>query len=230
METTFGSNVSSPDKVLEGSTNHEQALSEIMVINDNPASNRPATPATSVTSKRTPSPSPGSAIRKRSKPDTPPVVATQAAGSASKVSLRDCEREQMIGNKIVPRMEILHWGVFCDGWLRSASALVTLLAPKFDEDYLSTDLHVSEWGKLLRLREKGVATQCCVNDTVIMRAKQRGDRTGQMNEACDRCIRAKRLCARLVRDREVISLAFVPLPQKYRRGAMIDSLDYWVRS
>jgi len=194
-----------------------------MVMNDHPASSGPAMP---VTSKRAPPPSPGAVISKRSRLNTPPVVATQAGGSARNVSLRHCETEQMIDNKIVPQIDILqypYYNVYED------TKLTTKFVSKFDADYLSTDLHVSEWGKLLRLREKGVATGCCVNDTVIMRAKQPGERTGHIDEACDRCIRTKRLCARLEQKKRGITLVFFPLPQKYRRDTWMNCLDFWVR-
>lgn len=202
-------------------------MSEIMVINDHPASGGPVTTAISAASKESPPPSPGIAIRKRSRLDTPPVVATQVGASAGNMSLRDCNMEQTIDNKIVPRIDIVRWSVHYNIYVDAH--LSTLFDSKFDEDYLSTDLHISDWGKLLRPREKGVATQCCVNDTVIMRAKQPGGRTGHTNEACDRCIRTKRLCARLMRYEGVIKLAFVPLPDEYRGDAIMNSLDYWMR-
>ena len=213
-----------------------------MVINDRPASGEPATPATpatsatsatsatpatSVASKRAPLPSPGSALRKRSRRDAPPVVFKHIGASARNVSLRDCEREQMIDNKIVPRIDVL-WFTHRNFYEDVNS--ITSFASKFDEDYLSTDLHVSEWGKLLRLRENGVATQCCVNDIVIIGAKQPGGQTGSIYQACDRCIRSKRLCARLVQDDDdgVIKLRFSNLPDKYRGDALWHSLDFWV--
>ncbi|KAH6858837.1 hypothetical protein BKA58DRAFT_49146 [Alternaria rosae] len=212
---------------VQGNSIQQQSMNEIMVINDHPASGGPATSAMSTASKRSPSPSPGIATRKRSRLDTPPVVATQAGASAGNMSLRDCKMEQIIDNKIVPRIDIVRWSVHYN--IYGDANMSTLFDSKFDEDYLSTDLHRSEWGKLLRLREKGVATQSCVNDTVIMRAKQPGGRTGHMNEACDRCIRVKRLCTRLMLHKGVIKLAFVPLPLEFRGDARGNSLDYWVR-
>jgi hypothetical protein len=137
-----------------------------------------------------------------------------------------CQTEQLINKKVVSRIDIVRW--IADEAQYSNIRLTTPFATKFDKDYLSTDLHISEWGKLLRLREKGVASQCCVNDTVIMRAKHPGGRTGGVNEACDRCIRMKRLCARLVKVAGVTKPAFLPLPRQYRGNAMIESLDHWV--
>jgi hypothetical protein len=138
-----------------------------------------------------------------------------------------CQTEQLINKMVVPRIDMVRW--ITDEAQYSNFSLSTPFVTKFDEDYLSTDLHISEWGKLLRLREKGVSSQCCVNDTVIMRAKHPGRRTGDVNEACDRCIRKKRLCARLVKVAGVIKLAFLPLPRQYRGNAMVESLDHWVR-
>jgi glutaredoxin len=103
------------------------------------------------------------------------------------------------------------------------------MADKFDKDYLSTNLHISEWGKLLRLLEKGVASRCCVNVTVIRRAKDPGKRTmGNMKTACDYCIKTKRLCARLLKIDDVIKLAFFPLPSELRPDADLAHLNYWV--
>ena len=197
-----------------------------MVINDYPASGGPETPATSVASKRAPPTSPGVIVSKRSRLNTPPVVATQAAAPARIVSLRDCETEQVIDNKTVSRIDVVGWCV--DMFEYKKLNCGSLFTDRFDKDYLSTDLHRSEWGKLLRLREKGVATQCCVNDTVMRRAKKPGKRTHGMYEACDRCVKTNRLCARLVETDGVIKLAFFPLPGLYLEDAQMYSMDYWV--
>lgn len=135
--------------------------------------------------------------------------------------------EQVIDNKTVSRIDIVGWCVDTSGYKQLDCG--PLFTNKFDKDYLSTDLHRSEWGKLLRLREKGVATQCCVNDTVMRRAKKPGKRTHLMCEACDRCVKTNRLCARLVETGGVIKLAFFPLPGPvYLEDAQMYSMDYWV--
>ena len=134
---------------------------------------------------------------------------------------------QVIDDWHVPAIEIVGWGINYDEY--EDLDLATLFRSKFDEDYLSTDLHVLEWGKLLRLREKGVASGCCVNDTITMRAKKPGERTEHIDEACKRCIRKKRLCARLEQVDELIALVFCHLPPQYRGDAEVNSLGYWVR-
>ncbi|KAI4943392.1 hypothetical protein J4E91_009301 [Alternaria rosae] len=128
---------------VQGNSIQQQSMSEIMVINDHPALGGPATTAMSTASKRSPPLSPGIATLKCSRLDTPPVVATQAGASAGNMSLRDCKMEQMIDNKIVPRIDIVRWNVHYN--IYGDSNLSTLFDSKFDEDYLSTDLHISEW-------------------------------------------------------------------------------------
>ncbi|KAI4648367.1 uncharacterized protein J4E79_009989 [Alternaria viburni] len=141
----------------QGNGAQQQSENDIMVMSDQPASgrpasDRPATPATSVSSKREPPLSPGSVISKRSRVNAPTVVATQAGASAKMISLRDCEKEQMIDNKIVPPIKIAVWQVYYVGFAFHYNEYkgldpATLFSSKFAEDYLSTDLHILEWGK-----------------------------------------------------------------------------------
>ncbi|CAN9233266.1 unnamed protein product [Alternaria alternata] len=78
------------------------------------------------------------------------------------VSLR-CQTEQVIANKVVPPIQYVRWdqvsGKYIDFCFDSHNtAEETSLAERFDSDFLSTERHIQEWGKLLRLLEKGVAT------------------------------------------------------------------------
>ena len=207
--------------------------------NDHSATDHSAT--NMLGSKRGPLYSPSIEDRKRyrpivARPDFPPVPTVNAltdlpadlsAHSPQKVTLDACYGDQRIDNKKVRGISIVGWCV--DSAQYGDIHLTASFIAKFDEDYLSTDSHISKWGQLLRLRDTRVATQCCVNDTVILRTKQPVERTGNMNEACDRCIRTKRLCARLVQHRGVIKLAFFPLSDQYIGDAQMESLDHWVR-
>lgn len=146
------------------------------------------------------------------------------AASTVAVSLR-CQNEQVIANKVVPPIQYVRWdqvsGNYIDFYFGSHNtAEETSLAERFDSDYLSTERHIQEWGKLLRLLEKGVTSQCCVNDTVIGRSKHHSLRVG-FATACNRCIRIAP---------GVIKLAFYPLPLSLWDKDDVNPLSQWVCS
>ena len=228
---------------MEVSTDNALAENEITVLNDFPTSGESVTQMQA--GKRRPPYSSGSGIRKRSKLTEPLAVARADTSSASPTPALDdvptaspklsqnvtlkCQAVQVINNKHIPPIEIVRY--VGDSYFQlttfARGSVEALIVDKFDKDYLSDDGRIYEWEKLVRL-QKGLVSQRCVNETVVMRARQPGGRTGNMNEACDRCVRMKRLCARLVKIDEVIKLAFFPLPRQYRDGAASSSLDYWV--
>ena len=150
------------------------------------------------------------------------------------VSLR-CQTEQVIANKVVPPIQYVRWdqvsGKYIDFYFGSHNtAEETSLAERFDRDYLSTECHIQEWGKLLRLLEKGVASRCCVSDTVIGGSKHHSLRVG-FATACNRCIKTKRLCARLIKIAPgVIKLAFYPLPLSLWDKYDANLLSQWICS
>jgi hypothetical protein len=155
------------------------------------------------------------------------------AASTVAVSLR-CQTEQIIANKVTPPIQYARWDQesgdyidFCFGSHNTAEE--TSLADRFDKDYLSTEGHIAEWGKLLRLQEKRVGSQCCMNNTVIVRTGLSCHLEGQ--SACYGCIKARHLCARLIRTADgVIKLAFFPLPLPLWAQDDVDPLSKWIRS
>ncbi|CAI9633200.1 unnamed protein product [Alternaria burnsii] len=151
------------------------------------------------------------------------------------VSLR-CQTEQVIANKVTPLIQYVRWdeqsGDYIDLSFGSHNtAEETSLADRFDRSYLSTEGHITEWGKLLRLREMRVAAarQCCVDNTVIVRTGLSCHLEGQ--SACYGCIKARHLCALLIRTADgVIKLAFFPLPLPLWAQDDVDPLSKWIRS
>lgn len=157
----------------------------------------------------------------------------------ARVSLQT-QKAQIIAGKLVPAIQIVYLHPEYRSYFaldfsdESEDSLATRITKRFDDDYISTDVHIGEWGKLLRLQEKGIKSQCCVNQTIRLRSKHAGGRTlgdefGDMDIACDGCIQRKRLCARLVNTNGVNKLAFFPLPVEMRRMKSIHELGYWVQ-
>ncbi|KAL6152279.1 hypothetical protein ACJBU6_09156 [Exserohilum turcicum] len=187
-------------------------------------------PEVSVTRKRTAEAASDTAGQKR-------VKYTLRSHTAKEVkpSLR-IQTPQLIQGKLAPAIGVVYWNpvqhrfsplAFDD---ERGDSLATRMTKKFDADYLSTYNHVYEWGKLLRLQEKGVASQCCANKTIINRSKYPGTREmGDMTTACDACIRQKQLCARLVKVEMVNKFAFFPLPSALRVGRQLQEIEFWVQ-
>lgn len=167
----------------------------------------------------------------------PRILSNQPITPAKEVkpSLR-IQTPQLIQGKLAPAIGVVYWNpvqhrfsplAFDD---ERGDSLATRMTKKFDADYLSTYNHVYEWGKLLRLQEKGVASQCCANKTIINRSKYPGTREmGDMTTACDACIRQKQLCARLVKVEMVNKFAFFPLPSALRVGRQLQEIEFWVQ-
>jgi len=244
-ETTSNSNVSSVPQIVDVSTDNALAENEITVLNDSPTSGESATQM--LEGKRQPPYSPRSGIRKRPKlteplavarPDTSSALPTPALNNVSaaspklsqKVTLK-CQAVQVINDKHIPPIDIVRY--VGDSYFQittyARGSVGAPIVDKFDKDYLSDDGRIFEWERLLRL-QKGILSHTCVNEIVLMRARKPGGRMGNIKEACDRCVRMKRLCARLVKIDEVIKLAFFPLPLQYRSDAGTHTMVfYWVR-
>ncbi|KAI4703756.1 hypothetical protein J4E89_009725 [Alternaria sp. Ai002NY15] len=166
--------------------------------------------------------------------------------SATKVSLF-CPTEQIAFGRTVSFIDVIYrdivkmsnrqpWlyasieGNYCSFRSEEGSILRPLISERFEKDYLSKEVYVAEWGRYLRLREEYVASDCCVNTYVIGKTKAACQYSaGHSHEtACDRCIKTKRLCARLIKINKEIKLVFFPLAKHLRPHTNPYSLGYWV--
>jgi len=166
-------------------------------------------------------------------PVTPDVFATPSTDPSTKVVTLSCPTHQVIDRKIVGPIQVLLW-VEADGpgpegyhLLDTEESLSALIIAKFDEDYLRTGDRIKNWGRYLRHREKMIEGGCCVNDFVVQRTKEAPPRIDSVEDTtCDRCVRSKRVCAKLVDHDGDIKLCIFPLPAAYRDGRSISELGY----
>jgi hypothetical protein len=103
---------------------------------------------------------------------------------------------------------------------------------KIATDYLSTEGRREKFDVMIRNPDTYIEHGCCVGTKVRAHSHRPVTQSmadGEPDRACDYCIRAKRLCARIVEINGIARLGVYPLPSAFREGQAWTEMGYWVQ-
>lgn len=133
-----------------------------------------------------------------------------------------------------PPFEPLLWVPGEDGTWKWERTALPALRKRFETDYWDTSEHRKSYCQLFGKNEDWYLNKkACVNFKVytgIVKKCEWTQAKGNDSEACGKCIRLFRICARLTRIDGSINLAIYALPSGLRVGKKPDEIEFWCQT
>lgn len=133
--------------------------------------------------------------------------------------------------KDVSELPLVFWAAMASAWvpvLILGKEAASAIWARFGKTYLSDDRKRRDYAS--SAKGKDAVADRCVNRVVFWKCSGKSTfAEGNKDCACDNCVNARRLCARLINGHgNERSLGFYPLPDTDRTGNLMRELDHWV--
>ncbi|KAH9871626.1 hypothetical protein J1614_005881 [Plenodomus biglobosus] len=109
--------------------------------------------------------------------------------------------------------------------------LKTLMTDSFEDAYLLMSSRAIKLNQILRNLDGHLRHGNCLNQKINKRQKgpcAHSQAEGNLERACDYCIKMHRICIRPMDVDGVMRLALYPLPETLRYGKNFEDIEYWI--